>query len=815
MKLSKNKFFNIFFFSFTISTILFYSSKINILKKVDTKIRNLLTDSEIEEICKKGKQSLNELYLKNTYEYELNYKNDKYVQYLIDFLHTKDFKNLIHYAPRVLFLLLILIIDILFIFFFFGYCCCICCCPCQKCQCGCYQNVKKMDFCTKLSFILSFIFFCVCMISSFLGIDYEKKLTESLNSTSCSIFKIYAHFIFGDDCNEIPKWPGFGGIKNIIQNTVVEVNVTKKYTSKVINYYNGASNINIFENNFIENEYKKFDKNDFTTNIIVDGINNSSKSVYFDLYYDLKTNLNYTFLDYEYLSNVFEVLKEIKDIAVEIDSNNQIEVKLNDSILQLDDINGTFDELSSKVLDELYKYQKDYNKYSGKGILLFFLILSIFPAISIISLILFIAFCECSRFFFYFSWMINMLIIISFTIIGVIAGILGIIGKDGVGVMEYIISNENLEKMDDSIIIKGEGSKYLNTCFNGDGDLQSVLDLNSVDSNGTGSLNELYQKKEIVDNMSIYLNTFPGWFTELILLENTFNNFYQSNEGFKFYDSSTNEKSSLSEVINQLRTYTDKTKNSSAQFYHWWTISELNCDNDYKITSEPTSSNEKYCLILSENTTCLQSYNDIQVDDNHNLCNIFDNYKNSILNFYNKYYESLYNLEEIFGNYVDNNLNYIKGNTTLGIHEGIYMIEPIYKIYNKFLGGNNANIFSVLNCRFLKKDSYILFDVLNKDLGYNSRKISYFIFISCFSSAIGIFFGIIGVLRKFNKKTNTKTKLDDNTNSKKENVTAIEENKNESSQDLQNNDNNNNINTITNQEEIKLDDIGLEEKKED
>ena len=93
MKLSKNKFFNIFFFSFTISTILFYSSKINILKKVDTKIRNLLTDSEIEQICKKGKQSLNELYLKNTYEYELNYKNDKYVQYLIDFLHTKDFKN--------------------------------------------------------------------------------------------------------------------------------------------------------------------------------------------------------------------------------------------------------------------------------------------------------------------------------------------------------------------------------------------------------------------------------------------------------------------------------------------------------------------------------------------------------------------------------------------------------------------------------------------------------------------------------------------------------------------------------------------------
>ena len=797
MKLSKNKFFNILIFSFTISIILFYSSKINISKKIDKKIRNLLTDIQIEEICKAGKEKISELYLLNTYEYETNYQSNKYVQYLIDFLHTEDNQNLIDYAPRVLILLIVLAFDIILIFFFFGYCCCLCCCPCKCCSCCCCGTGGKNGCCLRVSFILSFLFFATCMISSLYGIDKGNKFTKSINSTSCSIFKIYAHFIFGDDCNEIPKWPGFKEIKNLIQTTFNDIDVIKKYTKPVIANYTAASNANIFENNFIENEYKKFDKNEFTIDIIDDGINNSSKSVYFDLYYDMKTNLNYTLQDYKYLSFALDIFKEVKDIALEIENNKDIEVNLNDSILQLDDINETFNDLSTKVLDELYDYQKEFNKYSERGVLGFFLILSIFPALSIISLILFLCLCDCSRFLFYISWIINMLIIIIFSIIGVVFGILGIIGKDGVGVMEYIISNDNLEKMDESIIIKGEGAKYLNICFNDDGDLQRVLDLNTVDSNGTGSLNELYQKKDIVDNISSYLNVFPGWMTELILIEKNFENYYKTNKGFNFYDSKTNKKGSLSEVINQLRYYTDKGKNKNAKFYHWWTIPEINCDNNYIYTKNPISLTEKYCLNLSDVINCLEDYKTIEIDETHNLCDVFLNYQKSILNFKNKYIDEIGNLITHFDEYLENNLNFIKLRTAEGIGAGMNMIDPIYKIYYKFLGGNSNNIFSVLNCRFLKKDSHILFDVLNKDLGENSRKLSYCIFISCFSSAFGIFFGLIGVLSSFYEKKDKQTKPDDNTKTKEEiknednskdkkDNTNYEDNKNESSANLKN-----------------------------
>ena len=810
MKLPKNKFINIIFFSFTISIILFYTSKIEFSQKIESSIRNLLTDNEIAEICKEGKVSLNELYLKSTYDYESNYKNNKYAQYLIDYLDTNETKNLKDYIPRIIPLIIIFVLDIILIFSFFGYCICVSCCPCKNCQCCCYRNVKEFDCCTKFSFVISILLFFICLIVNFIGIEYGKRVSKGLNSTSCSMFKIYAHFIFGDDCNEFPKWPGFKDIKKIIQNTVVDVNVTKKYTNKVISEYNIVSQSNNkFENNFIENEYKNFAKSDYTSNIIVDGINNISKSVYFDLYYDLKKNLNYTYLDYQYLSKVVEVLKEIKDIAENIEKNNDIEVKLNESIEQLDDINGTFDDLSSSVLDDWYKYQKDYNKYSEKGIYIFFLILSIFPVLSIISLIVFISFCECSRFIFYFSWVLNMLIIIIFIIFGIIFGILGVIGKDGVDVMEYVISNENLQKMDDAIIIKGEGSKYLNKCFNEDGDLQTVLNLNSFDSS-TSSLNDLYQKKDIVDNMSLYFNNFPGWLTELSVLE-SLNNIYNSNKGFQFYDSETNQKSNILEVLNKLRYYTDKEKNDSVKFYHWWTLPKFNCDENYQITSNPSSVSGRYCLNLLDFTECSTEYNNTSVDDNHNLCEIFLNYRNSIINFYNQYMEQIYTLDEIFEDYVES-LALIKIHSNSGIIEGVKMIDPIYQIYNKLLGNNSNDIFSVLNCRFLKKDSHILFDVLNKDLGNNSRIISYIIFASCFTSAFGIFFGIIGILRKVRKEDKNNIKDDNKGKDNNGDNTKYEDRKNDSNQHLEQSEKNL---TIENNNNVKLNDINEIEIKID
>ena len=225
------------------------------------------------------------------------------------------------------------------------------------------------------------------------------------------------------------------------------------------------------------------------------------------------------------------------------------------------------------------------------------------------------------------------------------------------------------------------------------------------------------------------------------------------------------------------------------------------CKQTADITANPIGFNGVSLANLYQNLSdvinCLEDYKTIEIDETHNLCDVFLNYQKSILNFKNKYIDEIGNLITHFDEYLENNLNFIKLRTAEGIGAGMNMIDPIYKIYYKFLGGNSNNIFSVLNCRFLKKDSHILFDVLNKDLGENSRKLSYCIFISCFSSAFGIFFGLIGVLSSFYEKKDKQTKPDDNTKTKEEiknednskdkkDNTTYEDNKNESSANLKN-----------------------------
>ena len=82
-----------------------------------------------------------------------------------------------------------------------------------------------------------------------------------------------------------------------------------------------------------------------------------------------------------------------------------------------------------------------------------------------------------------------------------------------------------------------------------------------------------------------------------------------------------------------------------------------------------------------------------------------------------------------------------------GLKDSLNMIEPIYDIYNGRLSDDNDDIFSVLNCRFLKRDSRIFFDILGNDLSKDSGFIEIFILVSCICSSLGIFFGLIIILR--------------------------------------------------------------------
>ena len=87
-----------------------------------------------------------------------------------------------------------------------------------------------------------------------------------------------------------------------------------------------------------------------------------------------------------------------------------------------------------------------------------------------------------------------MILIFFLVFIGIFFSLIGIISKDGVGVMQYVTGEDNLNKTSDALVIKGNGAEYLNICFNGNGDLQNVLDLNTNNNDSaTGDLSKLYE----------------------------------------------------------------------------------------------------------------------------------------------------------------------------------------------------------------------------------------------------------------------------------------------------------------------------------
>jgi hypothetical protein len=497
-------------------------------------------------------------------------------------------------------------------------------------------------------------------------------------------------------------------------------------------------------------------------------------NVYFAYYLDLDEYKNKIEQDRIFLQKGFEILQNLSDLANKIQTDKTIiSESLNNSIKQLNDINNTFSDLSNNILDDIYDYQRKYNKYSNLFYLGTFGILFICSILILISLMLFtICECQCPRYIFHFTYFFNMLFILIILIFGIIFGLISLIGKDSVGVMEEIISESNLNKTSDAVVLKGNGTKYLNVCFNSNGNLSSVLDL-KLNNNGIDVLNQLYHYKSIVDDSIIVYQKY-----DVSSLNDTLDDEY------KFYYEPQNDNKSIKEVLDKFREYTDKkyTKNKKVTFSHFWVTNEKFCEVD-SIKKNPDGHLDEaanYCFMFNSTSECLQIYNDIIFDNGKNLCKIWEDYKISINGFIEKYEQKFSVITNITRKYY-NELDGSKGTIVSGLKDSLNMIEPIYNIYNDLLSDDNDDIFSVLNCRFLKRDSRIFFDVLGNDLSKDSEFIEIFILVSCICSSLGIFFGLIIILRaKMNEENKKQIKLKNSI--KKENLTELTELKSKKSE---------------------------------
>lgn len=745
----KTKITKILFLSLLISIIIYQSKHINLM---NSKIlRKTLSSNGIDEICNKSKEGINELYTKSEYEYISKDKDEKYVDYLMKFLEDYEIKYLKDYSKKLLTIGIVLCLEALLIIFWVGYCIC-CGHPC----CCCKNNGQK-DTCVNTSFRIATILFLISIISCVLGMIYSIKFNQSINSTSCSIFRLYDHFISGDECSEKPVWNGINEINHLINQTEDQLNYIDNYTQTVINNSNDT-NIPAFEfqnEPLSVNPYPEYERD-----------NDSNDS---NVYIALDEYKNKIEQDLFFLDKGFKLLKDLSDLADQIKKDKtKISESLYNSGNQLNDINNTFNTLSNDILDVIYDYQRKYNKYSNLFYLGTFGLLFICSILILISLMLFtICECQCPRYIFHFTYFFNMLFILIILIFGIIFGLISLIGKDSVGVMEEIISESNLNKTSDAVVLKGNGTKYLNVCFNSNGNLSSVLNL-KLNNNGIDVLNQLYHYKSIVDDAIIVYQKYDFSSLNDVL-----------DDEYKFYYEPQNDNKSIKDVLDTFRKYTDKKYNEKVKFSHFWVTNEKFCEVD-SIKINPYNHLEEdanYCFMFNSISACLQTYNDITFDNGKNLCDIWLEYKNSINGFIENYLQILSELKSDY----TSKLNDSKVQIVNGLKDSLNMIEPIYDIYNGRLSDDNDDIFSVLNCRFLKRDSRIFFDVLGNDLSKDSGFIEIFILVSCICSSLGIFFGLIIILRaKMNEENKKKIKLKNSI--KKENLTELTELKSKKSE---------------------------------
>lgn len=292
------------------------------------------------------------------------------------------------------------------------------CCCCSKKDKLLSSGYTKCFF--LLFFLLSFIVILACVLSYFLIPCFYK----SINGVVCSLYKLVFHFIEGTK-NDFPQsnWKGFEGIESLIV----------KYTDMKTD-----------SNKLPSIECNKYD--------------NDEEKTLCESYSDYKSSLNNNENE-GFMNHLKETKNEIKTIS------------------------NSFTDIRDKTLGNIEEIMGYVDKYCKLGLLLMFSAIVGFCLLCLISLTLFyVCNCNCIKCLYHLFWNIEMLLIIVTILIGIVLGILGIVCKDAVSILKYTKSMENLNSTNPIILdnIENDSKQYIDSCFNGDGDLSNLFTSENV-----------------------------------------------------------------------------------------------------------------------------------------------------------------------------------------------------------------------------------------------------------------------------------------------------------------------------------------------
>ena len=291
------------------------------------------------------------------------------------------------------------------------------------CGCCCCSKKTKANGCSRFYFFLFFIFSVITIIICVYGFIITPDIYKTTNAIACSFYKLIIHFIEGAKGDyQGNSWEGLEEINNKIE------------------LYNDAD--------------KKLDK--LEENNICKNINNDKYCNFFN-----------------------EILGELTS---KNSKNKPFTDHLQKAKNKIDSISETFNEINNSTLDGLENIMTIYDKYCKLGLFILFAAILAFCLFGLLTLTsYYICNCNCIICLFHLFWNIEMLIIIVTILSGVAFGILGVVSKDFVKILEYEKSSDGLKTNNNSLFnISQDSLDEIDECFNGKGDLYNKLFTPSV-----------------------------------------------------------------------------------------------------------------------------------------------------------------------------------------------------------------------------------------------------------------------------------------------------------------------------------------------
>jgi hypothetical protein len=430
--------------------------------------------------------------------------------------------------------------------------CCFCCC-CNCCCCCCC----KKPCCKIPCFVITYGLYALVVAVCIYGISTSNHIFVGIADTECSILRFFDEILEGEIKTETPRWAGFEGIIDILEDMSYQIEEMKTSTQSDLNaemtsinsqkttFLNYMQEIwkrftndeNIPPNNYIS-EYTKTYNDLSDTDKRGEYVLDLIKS--FGYYHPTEkkylpegSTLDIWEREYKLVSdNADSNMKQAQDGFNDILSGNikDITDPLEEGKNTISDIKESFNDIKGTIADIIVDNSETIDEYGKLGIKAVFGVLALIN-VAIAAFMLLLCLCSgkcctkccCCRcickLFTHLLWNILALLMIIVFLVGSLFALIGKIGSDAMSVISYVVSEDNIGANGDGVLVDQleENKKYVSRCIGGDGkiieemglDLSQINSINNISDTENqikDAKREFNDKKENLYAYNLYLN---------------------------------------------------------------------------------------------------------------------------------------------------------------------------------------------------------------------------------------------------------------------------------------------------------------------